>query len=146
MLKVSDILKAKGPEVYTVDCSETAYNAVSKMTDKSVGALVVCDGEKICGIVSERDCLRKVTLKDLDPRKTKVEEIMTSKVIIAEPGFTVDECMAIMTEKRIRHLPIVAGKEMVGIVSIGDLVKHTSKVQQAHIEYLTDFITGKYPA
>jgi CBS domain-containing protein len=143
---VADILKLKGNTVHTIGCDASALAAVERMSERGIGSLVVTEeGGRICGIVTERDFLRKVTLEGHPSRETKVGEIMTEKVMIASPEDTVEECMAVMTEQRFRHLPVVDGGELVGIVSIGDLIKQVSRDQEVHIKYLTDYITDKYP-
>jgi CBS domain-containing protein len=142
---VADILKLKGNTVYTIDHNANAHDAVALMSERGVGSLVVMDGDSVRGIVTERDVLRKVTLKGLPSRETKVEQIMTTKVMVASPEDTIEQCMALMTEQRFRHLPVVDGGELTGIVSIGDMIKQLSRDQNVHIKYLTDYITDKYP-
>ena len=144
--KVAEIIKDKGATVYTIQRSASAYEAVELMTRKGVGSLVVLDGEQICGIVTERDFIRKVVLKNSTADSTPVGEIMTKQIVCAAPEDTVEQCMATMTEQRFRHLPVVERGELAGIVSIGDLIKRVTHIQETHIRYLTDYITGKYPA
>lgn len=144
--RVADILKRKGNVVHTIETGKTVYEAISKMADASVGCLVVMTGDHIAGIVTERDYLRKVALLGRSSKTTSVTEIMTHGVIYVSPEDTVEQCMAIMTEKRIRHLPVIVNDHLHGIVSIGDLIKQLSRDQRATIRYLTEYIVGKYPA
>jgi CBS domain-containing protein len=146
MGNISDILKNKGGTVHTIEAAETVFEAIRKMSENNVGSLLVMDGEDVCGIITERDYLRRIALEGRTSRNTPVREVMTEKVICAPLECDAEECLALMTEKRIRHLPIVEGERLVGIVSIGDLVKHRLQRQEYKIAYLTDYITGKYPA
>jgi CBS domain-containing protein len=147
MGKVADILREKGPQVFTVEASSTVFDAIKKMTEHNVGALLTTSGEnqRIAGIVTERDYLRRVILRGRSSRMTEVREIMTDKVICVSPSFDVEECMAIMTDRRIRHLPVFSDRELVGLVSIGDLVRFQASERKFQVNYLTDYITGKYP-
>lgn len=142
MKTVAQILQSKGEAVWTVTPSATVYEALSLMSDKGVGALVVAEGGKLRGIMSERDYARKVILLDRSSRDTPVGDIMTAKVLVVSPESTVDECMALMTDKRIRHLPVVEGDDLVGIVSIGDIVRAVISEQRFMIEQLERYITG----
>ena len=140
---VSDILDAKGRNVLRIDGSATVYEAIAKMVDGNVGALLVYDGERLEGIVTERDYLRRVALQGRDERTTPVREIMSTELVYVGPDASIDECMAVMTERRIRHLPVLAEeREVVGIVSIGDVVKFQSREQSVQIRFLTDYISG----
>jgi CBS domain-containing protein len=140
---VSDILDAKGRNVLRIDGSATVYEAIAKMVDGNVGALLVYDGERLEGIVTERDYLRRVALQGRDERTTPVREIMSTELVYVGPDASIDECMAVMTERRIRHLPVLAEeREVVGIVSIGDVVKFQSREQGVQIRFLTDYISG----
>ena len=140
---VSDILDAKGRDVLRIDGSATVYEAITKMVDGNVGALLVYDGERLEGIVTERDYLRRVALQGRDERPTPVREIMSAELVYVGPDASIDECMAVMTERRIRHLPVVTDqREVVGIVSIGDVVKFQSREQSVQIRFLTDYISG----
>jgi len=112
------------------------------MADKGIGALLVMEGEKLMGIISERDYARKVILQGRSSRTTSVEEIMTSRVAYAEPGQNIEECMAVMTEKRIRHLPVMEASQVRGVISIGDLVKSIIDEQKFIIEQLERYITS----
>ncbi|HEU4919127.1 MAG TPA: CBS domain-containing protein [Candidatus Limnocylindrales bacterium] len=140
---VSDILESKGRDVLRIDGSATVYDAIAKMVEGNVGALLVYDGERLEGIVTERDYLRRVTMQGRDERTTPVREITTTEVVYVGPDASIDECMAVMTERRIRHLPVLTGdREVVGIVSIGDVVKFQSTEQEVQIRFLTEYISG----
>lgn len=142
MSRVSDILGDKGPSVLSIEASSSVFEAVEEMVDANVGSLLVTDGGDIVGIVTERDYLRRVTLEGRTDRDTAVGEIMTTPLVVVTPETDIDECMAIMTDRRIRHLPVVRDGDVVGVVSIGDLVKFRSKQQSFEIQYLTDYITA----
>jgi CBS domain-containing protein len=145
MAQVADILAGKGRSVLTIDRSATVFEAIKEMVEKNVGSIIVTDKGAIVGVLTERDYLRRIVLEGRTSKTTQVTEVMTAKLIYVDPGRSVDECMAIMTQQRIRHLPVMEGGELVGIVSIGDLVKSLSQEREIEIQYLTDYITGKYP-
>jgi CBS domain-containing protein len=140
------ILRRKGSQVHSVAPDMTVYEALKKMADENVGALVVMDGPELVGLMSERDYARKVVLKDRSSKEMKVHEIMSTPVVTVNPWTTVDECMSRMTDIRGRHLPVVDGGTVVGVVSIGDLVNWIITAQDVAIHQLEDYITGKYPA
>ena len=143
MAQVSDILNAKGHDVLRIDGAATVLDAVKAMVEGNVGALIVTEGGEISGIVTERDYLRRVTLEGRDERTTPVREIMSAPFVYVGPDATIDECMAIMTERRFRHLPVLVDeRELVGIVSIGDVVKYQSQEQGVQIKFLTEYISG----
>ena len=143
MTQISDILDAKGRDVLRVEASATVLDAVKTMVEGNVGALIVTEGGQLAGIVTERDYLRRVTLEGRDERTTPVREIMSAPFVYIAPDTTIDECMAIMTERRFRHLPVLDDdRELVGIVSIGDVVKFQSQAQGVQIKFLTEFISG----
>ena len=146
MARVADILARKGPQVHEISEGATVFEAIEKMVRNNIGSLIVMEGDSIAGIFTERDFLRRVALGGLDPRKTKVREVMTDKLVCLDPGCSVQDCMALMTQKRIRHLPVLDGPHLAGLVSIGDLVRHLSDEHEVQVRYLTDYITGKYPA
>ncbi len=142
MSTVSEILGDKGRNVLEIDAGASVYEAVEQMVAANVGSLLVTDGGNIVGIVTERDYLRRVTLEGRTDRDTAVGEIMSAPLVVVNPDTSIDECMAVMTDRRIRHVPVVEGGEVVGIVSIGDVVKFKSKQQSFEIQYLTDYITA----
>ncbi|CAG4888716.1 CBS domain-containing protein [Paraburkholderia saeva] len=147
MTSVAQVLKTK-PEniVYTVTAGDSVYDAIKLMADKQIGALVVMDGESIAGIVTERDYARKVVLMDRSSKATPVRDIMSRAVRFVRPEQTTDDCMAIMTDFRMRHLPVIDKEKLVGMVSIGDLVKNIIAEQQFTIQQLELYITGERPA
>jgi CBS domain-containing protein len=143
---VSSILKRKSGEVWSVRPEQTVYEAIEMMADKGVGALLVMSEGKLEGIISERDYARKVILQGRSSKTTVIQEIMTSPVISVTPKDAVDECMELMTRNRIRHLPIMENERVIGIVSIGDLVKWLVSEQEETIEHLHNYISAKYPS
>jgi CBS domain-containing protein len=140
---VSSILRYKGNNVWSVSPDDTVFRAMSMMADKDIGALVVIGGETLVGIVSERDYARKVVLQGKSSKDTTVRDIMSCPVVWVTPDHTVDECMRIVTTKRIRHLPVVQGEKVVGVVSIGDLVQKVISTQGETIQYLQEYIVGR---
>jgi CBS domain-containing protein len=140
--RLAEILEDKGGEVYEIDADASVFKAVQRMVERNVGALLVKEQGGVAGIVTERDYLRRVTLEGRTDRDTAVREIMSSPLIVATPETTVDECMALMTDRRIRHVPVVEEGDVVGMVSIGDLVKFKSRQQSFEIQYLERYITA----
>ena len=141
MSDVAKLLEEKGSEVLRIDGGATVFDAIRRMVESNVGALLVTERGSVAGIVTERDYLRRVTLEGRTERETLVREIMTSPLVYVTRETSVDECMAVMTERRIRHLPVFDdGRELVGIVSIGDLVKFKSAEQDFQIKFLTEYI------
>jgi CBS domain-containing protein len=143
MNTVKDMLRVKGREVWSIGPDAPVYDALSMMADKGVGALLVLEGGGVVGIVSERDYARKVDLKRKSSRQTPVRDIMTPEVVYVRPENTVEECMALMTHKRIRHLPVMEDDKVVGVISIGDVVKAIISEQQFVIEQLERYISGR---
>jgi len=143
MKTVADVLKSKAHQaVHTITPGALVFDALKLMADKNIGALLVMEGERIAGIITERDYARKIVLMSRSSKETPVREIMTSAVIYVRPGQTTEECMVLMTENRLRHLPVVDGNRLLGLVSIGDLVKSIISEQKFTIEQLQNYISG----
>ena len=142
MKRVRDILKVKGNQVWSIAPDASVYDAMKLMADKGIGALLVMEGDALVGIISERDYARKVILLGRSSRTTQVREIMTSRVAYTEPEQNIEECMALMTEMRIRHLPVMDSGKLVGVISIGDLVKAIITEQKFIIEQLERYISS----
>jgi len=142
MKSVKDILEVKGRNVWSIGPEVSVYDAMKLMVDKGVGALMVMEGAKVVGVISERDYARKVILEGRSSRTTQVREIMTSHVLYARPDQNIEECMAVMTEKRVRHLPVMEEEQLVGVISIGDLVKSIITEQKFIMEQLERYIAG----
>lgn len=143
---IAAVLREKGSKVYSVAPEATVLEAARAMNAHNVGSLLVVDGDKPVGIFSERDLMRRVVVAGKDPAKVKVREVMSREVWVVEPDTRVKEAMAIMTERRCRHLPVVEKGKVVGLISIGDLVRWISKDQEYQIRMLENYITGAYPA
>jgi signal-transduction protein with cAMP-binding, CBS, and nucleotidyltransferase domain len=141
MTHISKILDEKSGELLTIDGAAPVIEAVKQMVEANVGSLLVTEDGRIVGIVTERDYLRRVALEGRDENEAAVREIMSTPLVVVARETTVDECMSLMTEQRIRHLPVAEGDEVLGLVSIGDLVKFTSMQQSVEIQYLTSYIT-----
>ncbi|HMR06020.1 MAG TPA: CBS domain-containing protein [Polyangiaceae bacterium] len=142
MTTLSELLATKGRDVMSIAPDDSVFSAIEAMAKHGVGALLVMDDDKLVGIVSERDDARKVILAGRSSKETPVRAIMSSKVICAEPSRTIQEGMAIMTERKIRHLPVLEGAKVVGVVSIGDLVKAIIAAQKHTIEQLERYVSG----
>jgi CBS domain-containing protein len=141
---IKNLIKVKGNEIWSIEPSASVFDAVKLMADKGIGALMVMQGNKLEGVISERDYARKVILKNRLSRETSVEEIMTTRVVYAHPEQNVEECMALMTEKHIRHLPIMVEEKLLAVVSIGDLVKSIIAQQQLTIKQLEQYVSGDW--
>ena len=142
---IRELMKRKSQEIWSINPESSVYRAIELMADKHIGALLVMEGDKLVGIISERDYARKVILKGRSSKDTQVHEIMTTPVIFVQPQQSVDECMRIMTDNRIRHLPVLENEKVTGIVSIGDLVNWIMSAQDHTIQQLQNYVTGKYP-
>ena len=142
MKTVGDILRTKGGQVYKTSPEATVLDALTLMAEHDVGALLVLEGQDIAGIVSERDYARKVILKGKSSRQLPVSEVMSRNVICVSPTETVDACMNLMTDNRVRHLPVLENAELVGMVSIGDIVKGLIEDKQGEIRQLENYIYG----
>jgi len=143
MYTVRQILQGKGTGVWSIDPQATIYEALQHMAEHDVGALVVLDSEKLVGIFSERDYARKVILHGKSSRDTLIREVMTDKVISITPDTSTEQCMALMTEKHIRHLPVVDAGQVIGVISIGDVVKAIITKQEFVITQLENYISGE---
>jgi CBS domain-containing protein len=139
---VRGLLQTKGQAVWSIGPDATVYQALELLAEKNVGALLVRDAGELVGIISERDYARRVELQGKSSRDTRVEEIMTRRVVYVRPEQSVEECMALMTEKRVRHLPVIEGDQLIGVVSIGDVVKAIIAAQEFMIQQLENYITG----
>ena len=145
MITVKQLLKGKKADcVWTITPQDTVYKALEIMAEKNIGALVVVEKEKVVGMFSERDYVRNVILKGKSSKDTSVSELMDSNVCYVRPEQTIDECMALFTKKRIRHLPVLEMEKLVGLVSIGDAVKQYLEDKEFHIQQLENYITGCY--
>jgi CBS domain-containing protein len=143
MKTVGDILRAKGSEIYSISPDATVYEALSRMAEKNVGAMLVFEGSDLIGLISERDYSRKTILKGKFSKETAVREIMTTEVISVHPDDDIEECMELFTDKRVRHLPVVEEGKVVGLVSIGDIVKSVIDYKEFIIEELENYIKGQ---
>ena len=142
---IGEILNHKGSQVWTISPDATVFDAIQLMADKNIGALLVTEGERLVGIVTERDYTRKVALKGKVSKQTAVREILSGQFIQVQPDHTVEECMRLMTDHRVRHLPVLEGERIVGMISIGDLVNWIISAQHSTIQQLQTYISG-YPA
>ena len=142
MYTIQSLLDSKGMQVWTIGPDATVYEGIELLDEKNIGALMVVDGDQVLGVFSERDYVRKIIIKGRSSKDTPIRDIMTSDIIHAELDATIDDCMSLMTEKHIRHLPIYADGKLTGMISIGDLVKAIIAEQQRTIEHLGHYITG----
>ncbi len=143
MATVADLLRFKGHDVWAVAPDATVYDALKLMAEKNVGAVLVLDGDHVVGILSERDYARKVVLRGKSSRETPAREIMTPRVLYVHPNQSIEECMALMTDKHIRHLPVLENGRLVGVISIGDVVRAIISEQEFTIAQLENYITGR---
>jgi len=143
MTTVRDILDRKGRQVFSVTPGDSVYHALELMSDRHIGALMVVEDDQLVGVVSERDYARKIALKGRASRDTRVSDIMTKSVFCIRPGARIEDCMALMTEKSVRHLPVMDDDRLDGVISIGDVVKATITHQEFIIEQLEHFISGR---
>jgi CBS domain-containing protein len=143
MRTVGDILDAKGSEIYSISPDATVYDALSRMAEKNVGAMLVFEGSDLVGLISERDYSRKTILKGRFSKETAVREIMTTELISVHPDEDIEECMELFTNKHVRHLPVVEEGKVVGLVSIGDIVKNIIDYKEFIIEELENYIKGQ---
>ena len=142
MISVREMVRKKGSEVWSVSSDTSVFEALKLMADKNAGAVMVIDGGKVMGILSERDCVRRVDLMGRTSRETKVKDIMTSKVLYVEGGQSLDECVAIMIDKNIRHLPVYDDGKLTGLISVRDALKELVDYQKFMISQLEHYITG----
>jgi CBS domain-containing protein len=142
---ISAILREKGAAIHSIPPEATVYEAIETMADRNIGALLVMNGQRLVGIISERDYTRKIALKGKQSKQTPVSEIMFTPVISVGDDASVEECMELMTQHRIRHLPVLDSDRVVGVVSIGDLINWIIKTQREVLNSMEDFISGKYP-
>ncbi len=143
MRNVRDILREKGDAVYSISPDDTVYNALKLMAGKNVGALLVFEGDRLAGLISERDYARKIVLKDKFSKETRVREIMTADVVTVTPDMDLEECMELITNRRLRHLPVIEEGRVVGIISIGDIVKGIIDHKEYVIGQLENYIKGQ---
>jgi CBS domain-containing protein len=142
---IGAILKSKGSHVWTVELDTTVFEAIQLMAEKNVGALIVTRHGQIEGVFTERDYTRKIVLHGRSSKDTLVSEVVTTRVIVTTPDDSIESCMRLMSENRIRHLPVLDGDRLVGVVSIGDLVNWVIRVQTVAIDQLESYISGQYP-
>ena len=145
IVTIGEIIKSKGTQIWSITPDTMVFDAITMMAEKNIGALLVLANDRLVGIVSERDYTRKVALKGKASKQTAVREIISTPVISVTPRHTVADCMKLMTENRVRHLPVLEGDRVVGVVSIGDLVNWIISAQSATIHQLESFISGGYP-
>lgn len=144
-MEVREILSKKGSEVYHISPEATVLEAISKMAEYEIGALLVIDGDDLKGIISERDYRNKIILKGRTSKDTPVKDIMVTDLTTVSPGDSVENCMGLMTDKRVRHLPVINKGKVDGVISIGDIVKSIIDKQKEEIEDLKGYISGSYP-
>jgi len=141
MSQIGKLLETKGTDIWSLSPDDSVFKAIELMDAKGIGALAVVREEKLVGIVSERDCARKVILKKLSSEETKIKDVMTKEVFYTQPTQTVNECMAVMTQRKIRHLPVLDNQQLLGMISLGDLAKEVIAEQQFKIDNLENTIS-----
>ncbi len=142
---VDAVLHQKAAHVWSVPPEATVFEAIQLMAEKNVGALMVMKDDRLLGVFSERDYTRKIALKGKSSKQTAVRDVISTPIVSVAPGATVEECMRLMTEHRVRHLPVVNGEKLIGVVSIGDLVNWIISAQHVALNQMADYISGKYP-
>ena len=142
---ISALLHHKGTALWSIAPEATVFEAIKLMADKNIGSLLVLSGDRLLGVFTERDYTRKIALQGKRSKETQVREILSGKIVTVTPDQTVEECMRLMTENRVRHLPVLDGERVVGLVSIGDLVNWTISAQHVALNQMADYISGKYP-
>ncbi len=140
MATLGDLLATKGHEVLAVQPSDTVLQAANLMNERNIGGVVVLEGDRLAGIFTERDVLRRVVAAGLDPARTTVSQVMTTPVITCRPELSLEDCATLMTTRRVRHLPVQQGSELTGLVTIGDLLAHKVSEQQATLEQMTQYL------
>ena len=140
MATLRDLLAIKGREVVSVRSTDTVSSAAGVMNQRNIGGVVVYDGERVAGIFTERDILRRIIVPGLDPATTPVAKVMTTPVVMVEPDLPVEQCAALMTERRLRHIPVGVGNKVVGMVTIGDLLAHQVREQETTISHMNKYI------
>lgn len=145
-VSVGTLLDGKGRRVFSIDPDSSVFSAIEQMAERGIGALIVLNGDRLAGILSERDYTRKVILAGRSSRETRAGDIMSTSVVTVGPDATVGHCLRIMTENRVRHLPVLAGETVIGVLSIGDLVKQVIAEQESTIDHLQSYIAGAYPS
>ena len=143
MITVQEVLDKKGKDIWSIHPQATVYEALQFLADKNIGAILVTEEEKVVGIFSERDYAREIILKGKSSKDTPVSELMTREVITVRPDDSLDNCMKMITDKRIRHLPVISDEKLVGILTIGDVVKHIISLQKDTIQGLEDYISAR---
>lgn len=141
--KVRDILKSKPAQIFTVSKETTVYSAIEQMCERNIGGVLVTENDRLIGIFTERDYARKLILKGKSSKATLIQELMTANPIVVHPETTIFECLSIMSDKRVRHLPVMDHDKIVGVISIGDVVRRVMEDQKETIEYLENYISGQ---
>lgn len=145
MHTIRSVLEAKGSNVYSITPTATVLDAARVMNERHIGALIVTEGPRLLGVITERDVLNRVVAAQLEPNRTFVRDVMTAPVVVCEPDTSRSECRALMTNRRVRHLPVVDRGKLVGMISIGDLLKDERQEQDEHIHYLYEYMHGEWP-